>query len=210
MYPGLGTFVLILPAQTFYERIKLCVLDAPACTTSLVGYARFNRQASTVLPSADITFNGNKLESVDPNKPGLNGVQFNTCMEGTKSRPLDSSKRDTFYAYQLTVHESGHALGLSDWTLGGTAGSFTVSAFNSIVDIINLMDRVLFLADLPDIPKLPEAAAALAADAIYRASHPSTPDSVMNYDGRAGVNEPDCSPHPLDIMAIYALYQTEP
>ena len=21
--------------------------------------------------------------------------------------------------------------------------------------------------------------------------------------------EPDCSPHPLDIMAIYALYQTE-
>ncbi len=29
-------------------------------------------------------------------------------------------------------------------------------------------------------------------------------DSVMNYDFR----EPDCSPHPLDIMAIYALYQT--
>ena len=36
--------------------------------------------------------------------------------------------------------------------------------------------------------------------------HPPTDDtldSVMNY--RFG--EPDCSPHPFDIMAIYALYQ---
>ena len=194
--------------EMLLDPFKLCVLGAPACTTSLVGYARLNRQASTVLPSADITFNGNKLASVDPKKPGLNGVQFNTCMEGTKPRPLDGSKGDTFYAYQLAVHESGHALGLSDWTLGGTAGSIAVSGFNSIVDIINLMDRVLFLSDLPDIPKLPEAAADLADDAIYRASHANTPGSVMNYDGSTGVNEPDCSPHPLDIMAIYALYQT--
>ena len=29
-------------------------------------------------------------------------------------------------------------------------------------------------------------------------------DSIMNYIR----NEPDCSPHPFDILAIYALYQT--
>ena len=36
------------------------------------------------------------------------------------------------------------------------------------------------------------------------AGHPSIEGSVMN-----GESEPDCSPHPLDIMAIYALYQVE-
>ena len=39
-------------------------------------------------------------------------------------------------------------------------------------------------------------------------AHPNQIDSVMNYDTETGVGEPDCSPHPLDIMAIYALYQT--
>ena len=38
-------------------------------------------------------------------------------------------------------------------------------------------------------------------------AHPSIPNSVMNYDNATGVFEPDCSPHPLDIMAIEALYQ---
>ncbi len=27
MYPGVGTFVLIRPTQTFYERIKLLIID---------------------------------------------------------------------------------------------------------------------------------------------------------------------------------------
>ena len=57
-------------------------------------------------------------------------------------------------------------------------------------------------------------------------SHPQVPDSVMNYDFiavrihphippqheddfDAGFREPDCAPHPLDLMAIYALYQTD-
>ena len=42
------------------------------------------------------------------------------------------------------------------------------------------------------------------------AYHPSIPDSVMNYDHKVPQisNEPDCSPHPFDIMAIGALYQT--
>ncbi len=38
--------------------------------------------------------------------------------------------------------------------------------------------------------------------------HPEIPDFIMNHNGIVGVNEPDCSPHPFDIMAIYALYQT--
>ena len=33
----------------------------------------------------------------------------------------------------------------------------------------------------------------------------------MDGDGgvmRSNLHEPDCAPHPLDIMALYALYQT--
>ena len=52
------------------------------------------------------------------------------------------------------------------------------------------------------------------------AAHPGITDSVMNYDEVAreiypenspeyhrAYNEPDCSPYPLDILAIRALYQ---
>ena len=53
----------------------------------------------------------------------------------------------------------------------------------------------------------------------YDAAHPTIPDSIMNYDKRSLHlyepsieiwlrHEPDCSPHPLDVMAIYALYGT--
>ena len=38
--------------------------------------------------------------------------------------------------------------------------------------------------------------------------HALVTDSVMNYNQVLGVNEPDCSPYPLDIMAVYAIYQT--
>ncbi len=47
--------------------------------------------------------------------------------------------------------------------------------------------------------------------------HPTIPGTVMNYENRnlkelpawfVLPSEPDCSPHPFDIMAIYALYQT--
>ncbi len=50
----------------------------------------------------------------------------------------------------------------------------------------------------------------LGGDDQYHRAHPSIPDSAMNYDSKilAIVDEPDCFPHPFDILAIYALYQT--
>ena len=40
--------------------------------------------------------------------------------------------------------------------------------------------------------------------------HPTIAGSVMSYETRRMLpNDPDCSPHPLDIMAIYAIYQTD-
>ena len=93
-------------------------------------------------------------------------------------------------------------MGLSDWTATWTGASLAVSLFNSVVDVLSKLNLV------PEELKL-EGVKAYTDEEIYKASHPSTPDSVMNYDWRAGVNEPDCSPYPLDVMAIYALYQTD-
>ncbi len=56
-------------------------------------------------------------------------------------------------------------------------------------------------------------------DQVYEEQHPTIPDSVMNYDKPGpirypnledGFDEPDCSPHPFDVLAIYALYQAVP
>ena len=50
----------------------------------------------------------------------------------------------------------------------------------------------------------------LSEDGRYVMAHPTITDSLMNYDDKAfmpHIDEPDCSPHPFDIMAIYALYQ---
>ena len=49
----------------------------------------------------------------------------------------------------------------------------------------------------------------LGGDDQYLRAHPSIPDSVMNYDHMIVdvTDEPDCSPHPFDVLAIYALYQ---
>ncbi len=45
---------------------------------------------------------------------------------------------------------------------------------------------------------------------LYEQAHPTVAESVMNYDDKVESidDEPDCSPHPLDIMGMWALYQT--
>ena len=43
-----------------------------------------------------------------------------------------------------------------------------------------------------------------AGHALGISGHPEIADAVMNYV----FDEPDCSPHPFDVMAIYALYQS--
>ncbi len=54
------------------------------------------------------------------------------------------------------------------------------------------------------------AASENAADPDFQ-DHPSIADSIMNYNQKLMLfDEKDCSPHPLDIMAIYAIYQTGP
>ena len=97
--------------------------------------------------------------------------------------PIKSNQPNAYKAYHTALHESGHAIGLSGLS------------FSDIVKIWSLDDN------------------------LYHRAHPEIPDSVMNYPSQilvtntpntppTKVYEPDCFPHPFDVMATYALYQT--
>ena len=158
-----------------YCALKLPENQRPgACVISPV-YKDRSRGAGLTLPngSVDVVVNRRVYElwvSEGVNIPGGDAIasdddiRFNSCSPGMPSIENDAE----FGIYSTMVHEAGHALGLSDF---------------SILDVFDL-DPV---------------------------SHPNITDTVMNYDIAAGIGEdgePDCSPHPMDIMAIHALYQS--
>ena len=162
----------------------LCIEVAPACVIS-TRYTDIEWNWPFTTPrvralddgSVDVLVNASNMPTGPPPNgnartfdiPGGNAsvddadVQFNTCKD-------DPNRAEDWRNYELMLHEAGHALGLSGFTL------------------------LEFWR--------------------YQTAHPTIPDSVMNYDWKtrypvgSGFSEPDCSPHPFDIMAIEALYQT--
>ena len=78
------------------------------------------------------------------------------------------------------LHEVGHALGIRG---GGSLGWAN-----------------------PGHPQV--AGSVVNCDDIAVPNDPHTL-SVNREDYDQGFREPDCAPHPLDLMAIYALYQTD-
>lgn len=118
-------------------------------------------------------------------------VTFNRCP--------DYSSRDSgeTLAYRTAMHEAGHALGLS--------GLFIVTPSNTLA-------RIALALFLPiDEQELLELLEELVARSVYEGGHPTIPGSVMNYDDEVpeivNNSEPDCYPHPFDVMAVTAIYQ---
>ena len=115
-----------------------------------------------------------------------NGTNFTTCLPDVD--PFSDDPDDGYFAYAIALHEAGHALGLSSFS------------YKELV---------------------------LSQDQPYEVAHATIPDTVMNYDDESeflydaslenpatpqleGVlrYEPDCYPYPLDVKAMYAIYQT--
>ena len=149
---------------------------------TIIGTTPFHqRQADNILMGVDVTFNKYTLDSASLKIPS-GGTQFNVCLPDHDTNDTNDPD-ETYEVYALALHEAGHALGLSN---------------------INY-----------PIWSQP-----------YHSAHPTIPDSVMNYDWESHFLydtalenpltskieawkrfEPDCSPHPFDIMAINALYR---
>ncbi len=155
--------------EVFTDAFKFCIYFAPACVTSYRGYNSILRSPTRVLESVDVSFNKDKLTDtyIVPDR-----VDFNTCKQVV-------GVPGSLAAFELAVHEAGHALGMSQ---------FSFDLLESLTETRRI-----------------------------RQAHPTIPDSVMNYDNSSGeiayrlpanFNEPDCSPHPFDVMAIFALYQS--
>ena len=141
------------PQQLFTEMVtdifKVCLLhNVGACVTS-PNYGDDSRDSAQVIRSADITYKRKGLphpitnDDMEPSVPDV--VKFNTCIAGRTPSQSDNFKRDTFYPYALAVHESGHALGLSDWSLLTTVDDLTILPLNLVwVELpINLDSRLI-------------------------------------------------------------------
>ena len=211
---------------------KICLTEGPACVTSFSGYSGLQTNCDVSTNTCQIRYGPLGIFSIDRTRiaklledyqstgipsPELLGVidtaarndrQASNELQGVditfkeSDFPVSSVTMPTsikfntclpdkdaasddsdqgYFAYTTAVHEAGHALGLSNF---------------SYVDLV--------------IP--------WSAPQEYHTAHPTIPDAVMNYDNAqrirhpvgASFSEPDCSPHPFDIMAIYALYQTVP
>ena len=213
---------------------KICIQEAPSCVTSFSGYSGLgddptirpsiaqniedyiagninkvqlydrvlpyfwanhnflthDREGMQELIEVDITLNKRYFGSDNPPTfpgqhtgtpatptPNTDKARFNTCLTHD-GKPEKEDREGKWLAYHTAVHEAGHALGISG--------------------ISNLL---LWQS--------------------YEDAHPTIPDSALNYDyetesqrpvlkhpdTQTDFSEPDCSPHPFDILAIYALYQ---
>ena len=198
---GDRTFDTFLPdwMEVFINPLHVCIEteNVPACVISpdyevpgngpSLDLERGTQVAGRPATGVDMLIKNTTAEPASqPEIPGGNNtwapgdVKFNTC----KSSPQPRDQDERYEAYGLIIHEAGHMLGLSG------------------------LDRSVLDRD--------------DERGHYEMSHPTLPDSVMNYDhevphfwssgiagqGERNTWEPDCSPHPFDILALYTLYQT--
>ena len=197
---------------------NFCVLGSNACVSS--PQYETGAHGSTEIVSADVLFNWDNVRDYATNTPN-NPTSLGGCI----------GLNDDDEVYLLTLHEAGHALGLSnaaiDENLQSEFNNFVESVFDALY-VYSTANLLLLLTDLVlgtnlsidgsavDIPDVSEV--------VYETSHPAIADSVMNYDwkvddlyggrrvptlGDRVYDEPNCWPHPLDIMAIHALYQQD-
>ncbi|MCY3602064.1 MAG: fibronectin type III domain-containing protein, partial [Chloroflexi bacterium] len=128
--------------------------------------------------SADIFLNWRRLR--DRTDDHLQVASPAVIQFNTCIWPRDSrADQRAVYAFETVVHEAGHALGLSGASIQKTAVELALQGLRLEIEL------------------------------DYPVSHPTIPSSVVNYNSEVGATkEPDCYPHPLDVMAIHALYQT--
>ena len=90
-------------------------------------------------------------------------------------------------AYETMLHEGGHALGSSYGVGSGWVDNHHPQIAGSILNYDNVA-----VSKVPGVPPIRH-----------------DPENTDNSDFDQNYSEPDCAPYPLDLMAVYALYQTD-
>ena len=83
-YPGVGTFVLIRPAQTFYERINLAEGLARSGIVVMIPWLETQNRNRIAIEDIDSLVRAfqrlRALDSVDPERVGMGGICTGTSM----------------------------------------------------------------------------------------------------------------------------------
>ena len=159
------------------DPFKRCLYFGSACVTLRIGYSDPRRQAGSILQGVDVIIKRSTFED------GPEDV------DGEDHRPQRYPRIPTAIHFNTCYPDQYDYLTAPDTNLG-YAAYFTA---------LHEAGHALGLSDFSYIR-------ILTFDG-YRMSHPTITDSLLNYESETGVYEPDCSPHPFDIMAIHALYQ---
>ena len=106
-------FFLTMDAAEFYtDPFKQCIFGGKACATSKIDYGKEDRGARNVIEGGvDVTFRKSSLEDSATDIPS--DPRFNTCLPHRRGAAGDYYD---YGAYETAVHESGHAIGLSNVT----------------------------------------------------------------------------------------------
>ena len=170
------------------DLVQLCHKDdrQKACTSSTIPYLDHGRHAGKPIPSADIFIKADFI--AEEEKQDTSGLLYFDIPDGITFNTCSSREEEDHDLYRLVVHEIGHALGLANSPMIKRDGS----------------------KDSTSLPLIIEYDRNYTDEEKYIISHPTINDSVMSHDQGSEVPEHSCSPHPFDIMAIYALYQNVP
>ncbi len=166
-------------AEFITSVFKLCIVaDAGGCTVS-PAYAG-SQLATSEIGSADIFLNWRKIKSKDSDRNGVPPLQTDVVV------PVD-------FRFGECVPPSGAHFSRRDryvfeLVVHEAGHALGVSGADIRASAASLVDR----------------------GRDYIVSHPNIAPSVLNYaDEVVGARgEPDCFPHPMDALAIHALYQT--
>ena len=190
------------------DAFRFCIVQSPACVTPFTGYSGIgsdnNRQAIADLVQEynDGEISGSEMidrirDSIGPSNPGANPGASNVLRDvdvSFQQNAFDSSKidRPTETRFNTCIRRGGVHY----------ADNLKANDYFAYATALHEAGHALGLSNIaPD----------LVSTQSYRAAHPTIADAVMNHDGEVGettFSEPDCSPYPFDLMAIYALYQS--
>ena len=191
------------------DAFRFCIVQSPACVTPFTGYSGIgsdnNRQAITDLVQEynDGEISGSEMidrirDGIGPSNPGANPGANNVL------RDVDVSfRQDAFNSTKIDKPtETRFNTCIEDGVPQSADNAASLEGYFAYATALHEAGHALGLSNIaPD----------LVSTQSYRAAHPTIADAVMNHDGEVGetsFSEPDCSPYPFDLMAIYALYQS--